>query len=380
MKILHLSFFDNYGGAGRAAFRILNSQLEQGIDVNMMVCSKYSKNLNIFAIKNRFSLKLNNLLVIIINFILVKIFKQQSVYSLNILPSNIHKFINASNYDLINFHWINHEMISLKDIDKINKPIVWTLHDNWPFASIEHYIGKNDRRIYDGYNSQNSSFLEIFIWKKKLNIFKNKFSCVIAPSKWIEKLARDSVIFKNTKIVNIPYAIDPKIFFVENKLEALKKLEINFDLNNKFVISFGATSAQSEKRKGFNQVYKAIKKLNKEFKNIHFIVFGEISEKLKKINNITNYSEINDENQLRSIYSSSDIFLSPSLQDNLPLTVMESLSCGTPVVAFNVGGMRDLILHKKNGYLAAEDNFDDFYEGIKFFLKNNLKKKLTILK
>ena len=72
-----------------------------------MVCSKYSKNLNIFAIKNRFSLKLNNLLVIIINFILVKIFKQQSVYSLNILPSNIHKFINASNYDLINFHWIN---------------------------------------------------------------------------------------------------------------------------------------------------------------------------------------------------------------------------------------------------------------------------------
>ena len=108
-------------------------------------------------------------------------------------------------------------------------------------------------------------------------------------------------------------------------------------------------------------------------------MFGETSKKLKHIENITNYSEINDENKLRNIYNSSDIFLSPSIQDNLPLTVMESLSCGTPVVAFDVGGMKDLILHKKNGYLATEDNFDDFYEGIKFFLQVNLKKKINYL-
>ena len=129
-----------------------------------------------------------------------------------------------------------------------------------------------------------------------------------------------------------------------------------------------------KKRKGFKYVYKTIQKLNKEFSNIHFIVFGENSKILKGIKNITNYSEIHDENKLRNIYNASDIFLSPSLNDNLPLTVMESLSCGTPVVAFNVGGMKDLILHKKNGYLALEDNFDDFYDGIKLFLEINVKK------
>ena len=69
-------------------------------------------------------------------------------------------------YDLINLHWINHEMISLDDIKKIKKPLVWTIHDNWPFSSIEHYIDKRDKRIYEGYNLKNSSLLENFIWKK----------------------------------------------------------------------------------------------------------------------------------------------------------------------------------------------------------------------
>ena len=379
MKILHLSFYDNYGGAAKAAYRILDSQINSKMKSEMMVYSKFSNNKNIFLIKNRLPLKLNNLIVRILNFFLVKIYKKQSVYSLNIIPSNLSEKINNSEYDVINFHWINHEMISLNDISKISKPIIWTIHDNWPFSSLEHYVNEKDRRVYNGYNLNNSSFLENYIWKKKLNIFKNKISCVIAPSKWIKKLAESSVIFKDTKVVNIPYTIDKKMFYVEKKTEAKKKLNIKTDLKDKFIISFGATSAYSEKRKGFNYVYKAIQKLNKEFNNIHFIVFGEISKKLDSIENITNYSEIYDENNLRNIYNASDIFLSPSLQDNLPLTVMESLSCGTPVIAFDVGGMKDLIFHKKNGYLALQNNFDDFYKGIKFFLKINLKKKINYL-
>ncbi len=379
MKILHLSFFDNYGGAAKAAYRVLNCQLNSKMQSDMMVYSKFTKNKNVFLIKNKFSLYLNNFIVSLLNFLLVKIYKKQSVYSLNIIPSNLSKKINKSDYDIVNFHWINHEMISLNDISRIEKPIVWTIHDNWPFASIEHYVDINDKRFFDGYDKKNSSFLEKLIWKKKLKIFQNKISCVIAPSKWIENLAINSLIFKNIKVVNIPYSIDPKMFYVEDKINALKKLNIKDNLNEKFIISFGATSAYSEKRKGFKYVYKAIQKLNKEFSNIHFIVFGENSKILDGIENITNYSEIHDENKLRNIYNASDIFLSPSLKDNLPLTVMESLSCGTPVVAFNVGGMKDLIIHKKNGYLALEDNFDDFYVGIKLFLEINVKKKINYL-
>ena len=163
MKILHLSFYDDYGGAGKAALRILNSQVNSKIDANMFVCSKHSFNKNVFSIKKTFSLKLNNIVVRTINFLLVKIFKQQSVYSLNLLPSRLSKIINQSDYDIVNFHWINHEMISLYDINKISKPIIWTLHDNWPFSSIEHYIKKNDDRFSIGYNNNNSSNLEKFL-------------------------------------------------------------------------------------------------------------------------------------------------------------------------------------------------------------------------
>ncbi len=377
MKILHLSFYDNYGGAAKAALRILNAQINSQINSSMMVCSKNSLNKNVFSIKNKLSLKINNLIVKIINFLLVKIFKQQSVYSLNLFPSKLSEIINKSDYDLINFHWINHEMISLRDINKISKPIVWTLHDNWPFSSIEHYIKKNDNRYIDGYNK--SSFLEKIIWKKKFKVFEKKISIVIAPSKWMADVAKKSLIFKNKKIFQIPYPLDMKIFFPENSYVTKKKLKLESLEKNTKIISFGATSAFSEKRKGYEYIYRSIKKINQEKKDVHFIIFGEKTSDLDNFTNITNYGEIDDETKLRDIYNSSDIFLCPSLQDNLPLTVMESISCGTPVVSFNVGGISDLIKHKINGYLAKENNFDDFYNGIDFFLSLDLKKNINYL-
>jgi len=253
------------------------------------------------------------------------------------------------------------------------------LHDNWPFSSIEHYINKNDDRYVVGYNNNNSSVLEKIFWKRKLKVFEKKISSVIAPSKWIANLAKESFIFKNKKIYHVPYPLDMKVFFPENYLIARKKLKLEFLKKNTKIICFGATSAFSEKRKGYDFIYRSIKKLNEEKKNIHFIIFGELTSHLKYFSNITNYGEIIDETKLREIYNSSDIFLCPSLQDNLPLTVMESISCGTPVVSFNVGGITDLIKHKKNGYLAEENNFDDFYKGINFFLKLDLKKKINHL-
>ena len=379
MRILHLSFYDDYGGAGKAALRILNSQVNLKMNSHMLVYSKHSSNKNVFSIKTKISLKMNNIIVKVINFILVKIFKQQSVYSLNLYPSKLSKLINNSNYDIINFHWINHEMISLDDINKISKPIIWTLHDNWPFSSIEHYIKVNDNRYRSGYNNKNSSKLEKFLWKKKLNIFKNKISIVIAPSKWMEDLAKESLIFKNKKIFYVPYPLNLKTFFPENTFKARKKLRLEFLEKNTKIISFGATSAFSEKRKGYDFIRRSIKKLNLERENVHFIIFGEKSGDLNKYSNITNYGEINNESKLRDIYNASDIFLCPSSQDNLPLTIMESISCGTPVVSFDVGGISDLIKHKKNGYLAKEKNFGDFYNGIDFFLKSDLKKKTNYL-
>ena len=189
----------------------------------------------------------------------------------------------------------------------------------------------------------------------------------------MESLVNKSIIFKNKKIYQIPYPIDTKNFFPENFLTARKNLNLVSLKKNVKIISFGATSAYSEQRKGYNFIKQTIIKLNKEKKNVHFIIFGELAEDLYEFSNITNYQEISDEKKIRDIYNASDIFLCPSLQDNLPLTVMESITCGTPVVSFDVGGLKDLILHKKNGYLAKEESFEDFYNGIDFFLNLDLK-------
>ena len=115
--------------------------------------------------------------------------------SLNLFSSGMVNFINKSNYDIINFHWINHEMLSLKEIWKIQKPIVWTIHDQWPFASIEHYISEKDNRSRLGYNNKNSTFIERKIWRKK-KIFEKKISFIIGPSRWIAQASKNSLIFK----------------------------------------------------------------------------------------------------------------------------------------------------------------------------------------
>ena len=119
--------------------------------------------------------------------------------SVNLFNSGMVNFINKSNYDIINFHWINHEMLSLKEIWKIQKPIVWTIHDQWPFASIEHYISEKDNRYRVGYNNKNSTFIERKIWRIKKKIFEKKISFIIGPSRWIAQASKNSLIFKKKK-------------------------------------------------------------------------------------------------------------------------------------------------------------------------------------
>ena len=159
---------------------------------------------------------------------------------------------------------------------------------------------------------------------------------------------------------------------------AIKKTSFN-NLKEKFIITYGASSSVSDERKGFKYVLKVIEKFKNLNDDIVFIIFGEYSKNLKKYKNVINYGHIKSNKILANIYSSSDIFLAPSLSDNLPLSIMESISCGTPVVAFNSGGIKDLIWHKKNGYLAKKGSLEDFVKGINYFKKIDLKKKYNYL-
>jgi glycosyltransferase involved in cell wall biosynthesis len=212
-------------------------------------------------------------------------------------------------------------------------------------------------------------------FEKKLNLY-SKYNNLyfIAPSKWLYECAKQSGLTKNKPLFHIPNIIEKDFFKPFDKTIAKKIQNIN---PNEAVIAFGATSIDSP-YKGWDYLLKALKILASEieFKKISVLIFGggykkEIAAEIPFQTIFTGY--LRDEYSPVMIYNAADVFIAPSLADNLPTTILESLSCGTSVVGFNVGGIPDMIKHKENGYLAKYKDANDIAEGIKFCLNNKIK-------
>ena len=183
MKILHLSYADIIGGAHKAAYNIHNSLLKLGTDSKMLVMVKSSDDENVIGIKDLApTMYYKNQLKQILARTILKLQKSdnQTLHSINIFPSGIHKLINSMNIDVVNLHWINAEMISIREIGKIKKPIVWTLADMWPYCGSEHYAQEDlPIRYIDGYQKNNRPLnhhgidLDQFTWKRKKKFWKS---------------------------------------------------------------------------------------------------------------------------------------------------------------------------------------------------------------
>jgi glycosyltransferase involved in cell wall biosynthesis len=211
-------------------------------------------------------------------------------------------------------------------------------------------------------------------FEKKLNLY-SKYNNLyfISPSKWLYECAKQSGLTKDKPLFHIPNILEKNFFKPFDKTIAKKTLNLN---PNEAVIAFGATSIDSP-YKGWDYLLKALKILASEieFKKISVIVFGggykkEIADEIPFQTMFTGH--LRDEYSPVMIYNAADVFIAPSLADNLPTTVLESLSCGTSVVGFDVGGIPDMIKHKENGYLAKYKDANDIAEGIKFCINNKI--------
>ena len=133
---------------------------------------------------------------------------------------------------------------------------------------------------------------------------------------------------------------------------------------------FGAMNATSNKRKGYSQLKKAIEIIDRN--DVHYVIFGNSEDQKKdfKGQNFSYIGNIASDDELIDLYNLADIMVVPSLQENLSNSIMESLSCGTPVVCFNIGGNSDMVKHKFNGYLAEKNNIKDLSDGITWILDN----------
>lgn len=383
MKIIHLSETDSIQGAARAAYRI-HSCLRK-FDINTFMFVNYS-GMNDYSVKQPKS-KFNKTFHKIRNKLarpLIKFLKTENtnLHSTQLIPSKWVKKINASDADIVHLHWTQNEMLSISDISYINKPIIWTLHDMWAFCGAEHYT--EEFRWRSGYQKNNrpdyeTGFdLNLWTWTRKKKYWKKKIE-IITPSSWLADCVRQSSLMRNWPLTTIHYPIDIDFWKPIDKNFSRKSLRLPDE--NLPLLLFGAIDVK-DKRKGFELLIAALKYLRKESLLINFeiVTFGNLEPGINfeygfKVHNLGN---ISDDIRLRTLYSAVDMMIVPSRQESFGLTALEALSCGTPVIAFDNSGPRDIVIHQKTGYLAKYPDSFDLAQGIKWILAQYPNKNLSL--
>ncbi|MEF3279759.1 MAG: glycosyltransferase family 4 protein [Elusimicrobiota bacterium] len=376
MKILILNASDVYGGAAIAAYRLHRSLIEEGADSLMLVQNKYSDDSTVMG-------PLTNLDKVIararyfFDQFPVKKYKNRTktLFSPSWFPFNsILKKINQIKPDIVHLHWICDGMLRIEDILKINQPIVWSLHDMWPFTGgchynegCERYNEKCGKCKVLGSNIEKD--LSRRVWLRKEKVFSQKNNLyIVSLSNWLRTLAEKSYLFSGRKHIVIHNPIDTNLFKPFDKKRSRELWNLP---ENKSILLFGAMSATTDPRKGFKELIEALYKLPDKEK-VEVVIFGNETLKGNLGFGIKTHclGRLSDNVSLRTIYSACDVVVVPSLQENLSNTIMESLACGTPVVAFDVGGNRDMIDHKENGYLAVPFDTTDLKNGIEWVLNS----------
>lgn len=390
MKILLLNYSDSGGGAAIAAFRLLRALRQDGIDADLGVVEKKTAETSVISLIKKDVWK---------PLIIIRLCKRLSVKTTSYLKRHLgvmfqtsnlilHSenkrtlididYINNSGYDLIHIHWINYDMISIEDIEKIKKPIIWTMHDSWVFCGAEHHpnILENDTRFITGYTRTNKPKTTVGTdicrktWQRKKKAWKDCRFHFISPSNFEKNMLGESALFHHHECEVIPNIIPDTIFRPLGK-DALR--EIYGIPVHKKVIGFGAVSMQGNEKsiKGELLLLKALQKINNA-NDYYFVIIGNVADSFVDKIKISVFTTgfISNQYILASIYNVCDVFVCPSLLENLPNVCLESLFCGIPVAAFRTGGIPDIVEHKKTGYLAEPFEVEDLYRGITYCLEN----------
>ncbi|MBU2046193.1 MAG: glycosyltransferase, partial [Bacteroidetes bacterium] len=302
-------------------------------------------------------------------------------FSLSFFGRDIHHHPAVLAADIIHLHWINHGFLNPSNLAKLatlNKPIVWTMHDSNPFTGGCHV--RFDCQNYQG----NCGFCPLLkdpgaddvshrVWVKKQHAYELMKPHFISPSNWLAKAALQSGLLKDYAVQVIPNTLETEVFKPIEKSAARKSLKIDPD---KFILLTGFMPSKKDAHKGTSYLIDALDlwiDQNPELKNkATLVVFGNRDSQSPppfKIP-VRFLGTINDDQKLATAYAAADAFLTTSLDDNLPNTVMESLACGTPVISFTTGGIPDMVEHQKNGYLAKYKDSEDFMRGIQWIYEH----------
>ncbi|AEJ61878.1 glycosyl transferase group 1 [Spirochaeta thermophila DSM 6578] len=379
MRILHINTNDIFGGAARAAYRLHKGLQRAGVESWMLVQQKMGDDPSVVGPRTRWE-KGTALLRSFLDQLPLRRYnyKSTTLFSPSWVPSPRYVFeiIDELDPDVVHLHWITGGFLRIEDLKKIKRPLVWTMHDMWPFSGGCHLTG--ECRAYEVVcgkcpvlESEREKDLSNSVFSRKQRTLKavaHKIY-IISPSHWLVHCAQKSALLKECPIEILPNPIDVSIYKSVEKRFARELWNLPDD---KKLILFGAVSATLDPNKGFQQLLGALEKLRhsaRKVDDILLVVFGSSSgPSLWEDFPIHYVGHVNDDVALIALYNAVDVVVVPSLQENLSNTIMEALSCATPIVAFKIGGNSDMIDHQHNGYLARPYDPEDLARGIEWVL------------
>ena len=384
MRVLIINTSERMGGAAIAANRLMDALRNNGIQAKMLVRDKQTNQITVIG--------LNKSLWKIWQFIWERIiiwksnhFKKHNLFAVDIANTgtDITVLPEFKQADIIHLHWINQGMLSLKDLKKIfssGKPVVWTMHDMWPCTGICHHARECHNYHQEChhcpylYGKGRKKDLANRIFLKKKELYTLAPITFITCSQWLKEQAQQSALLIGHKIYNIPNPINTNLFKPrKNKQEARTLAGLPTD---KKLILFGAAKI-TDKRKGIDYFIESCKVLAEKYpeltQKLGVVVYGKESEQLKSMVPFPVYplNYISSEKDLVNIYNAVDLYVTPSLEENLPNTIMEAMACGVPCVGFNVGGIPEMIDHLHNGYVADYKSTEDLANGIYWTLSES---------
>lgn len=372
MKIVHLSYADGGGGAAKAAYRIHRGLLGLGVDSRMLVSRKTGADKSVSDSGSSAG----------------RIWSQVSAYldllPAHLMPGGLDGYCSLSwvgtgpvvramrlNPDIVHLHWINSGFMRLEEIRRLKCPVVWRLADMWPMAGAEHYVGSS-RRYIDGYHAANRPAgagrvdLSAWTWKRKSRCYAALADLtVVTPSQWLAECARYSELFRGRRVEVIPTGQDVNVYRPIPKDVARQILGLS--ASQKIIMT--ASMELNDARKGVDLLMGAL--LCLEGRDYALMLLGGGGVPAGVPFPVHPLGKLEDDIALAIAYSAADVFVAPSREENLPNTVIESMACGTPAVAFNIGGMPDLIKTMETGHLARAFDVEDMAHGIETILERD---------